>query len=176
MLELLWKIVFLIKLLYIFYPILFYFVCYTHDVEVGYAIKVLCCNWTYYCLAGGTANFIIYYVIVTDVIVTRQDVIKPILLINVTMLDVIKPIFYLYFIMVHDVVESCGCQGVTRAIVLCGCYSSLNSGDLTNTLSQIYGSWYLPIFFIQGWVINSNIASFMSLAILWSLWKFRFLR
>ena len=36
------------------------------------------------CLAGGTTNFIIYYdyyVIVTDVIVTRPDVFRPILFI-----------------------------------------------------------------------------------------------
>ena len=51
---------------------------YTHDVVGGYAIKVLCCNGTLLCvLAGEKANFIIYfdyYVVVTDVIITRPDV------------------------------------------------------------------------------------------------------
>ena len=63
-----------------------------------------------YCvfLAGGTANCIIYFdycVIVTDVIVTGSDVIKPILFIVV--------------IVVHDVImEPCGCQWVTMALML----------------------------------------------------------
>ena len=77
--------------------------CYTHGVVVGYTIKVLCCNWTYYCLAGGTAN----YVIVTDVIVIKPAVIKPILFINVSGPDVIKPILFIchcicFFKMQHN--------------------------------------------------------------------------
>ena len=56
-------------------------------------------------MADGTANLVLYllnYVIVTDVIVTGPDVIKPILFIVVTV--------------VHDVIiKPCVCQGVTRA-------------------------------------------------------------
>ena len=59
-------------------------------------------------MADGTANFVLYlfnYVIVTDVIVTGPDVIKPILFIVVTV--------------VHDVIiKPCGCQGVTMALML----------------------------------------------------------
>ena len=67
--------------------------CYTHDVVAKYVIKVLNCNWPHCVLADGTANCIIYlfsYVIVTDVIFTGPDVIKPILFIDfIVALDVI---------------------------------------------------------------------------------------
>ena len=49
------------------------------------------------------------------------------------------------------------------------CYFSLISGYLTNTSSQICGSWYLPIFlFRDGSLTSISIASLMALAMLWS--------
>ena len=78
--------------------------------------------------------YVDYYVIVTDVIVTRPDVFKA----NLFILS-------LWFMML---IEPCGCQGVTRALVLSGCYLSLSS-DLTNTSSHICSSWYLPIFLFR---------------------------
>ena len=49
------------------------------------------------------------------------------------------------------------------------CYFNLSSGDLTNTSSQICGSWYLPIFlFKDGSLTLISIASLMALAMLWS--------
>ena len=96
-----------------------------HDIVGGYTAEVLWCTWTLFCvLADGIANFIIYlfwlllycdwcycywsrcfeahfilfsyYCIVTDVIVTASDVLRP--------------IFYIV-IMVHDVIEPFRCQG-----------------------------------------------------------------
>ena len=61
--------------------ILYYFIlfCYTHDVRVRYTVKVLCSNWTCYCgqMEQTILLFILIIVIVTDIIVTRQDVISP---------------------------------------------------------------------------------------------------
>ena len=48
-----------------------------------------------------------------------------------------------------------------------GCYSSLSSGDLTNTSSHMYVSWYLPIFlFRDGSLTLISIASLMALLML----------
>ena len=48
-------------------------------------------------------------------------------------------------------------------------YFSFNSGDLTNTSSQICGSWYLPIFlFRDGSLTLISMASLMVLVMLWS--------
>ena len=48
-------------------------------------------------------------------------------------------------------------------------YLGLSAGDLTNTLSHICGSWYLPMFLLRdGSLTLIRIASLMDLAILWS--------
>ena len=71
--------------------------------------------------------------------------------------------------MVHDVTETCGCQGVMGALMLWGCYLSSNSGDLTNISSHICGSWYLPMFLFRDESLTLiSITSLMDLAILWS--------
>ena len=60
-------------------------------------------------------------------------------------------------------------RGVTRVLMLCSCYLSLSSDDLTNTSSHICGSWYLPVFlFKDGSLTLNGIDSLMDLAILWS--------
>ena len=73
-----------------------------------YVIEVLSCHQAHCVLADGTANLILYlfnYAIVTDVIVTGPDVIKPILFIVV--------------IVVHAVImQSCGCQEVAMALMV----------------------------------------------------------
>ena len=67
--------------------------------------------------------------------------------------------------LIHDVVEPCGCQGVTMALMLWAFNLNLSSGDLTNTSSHMYSSWYLPIFlFRDGSFTLINIASLMVLA------------
>ena len=61
-----------------------------------------------------------------------------------------------------------GIRGVTKALMLWGCYLSLSSGDLTNTSSHICGSWYLPIYlFRDGSLTLISIVSLMDLAKLW---------
>ena len=122
------------------------------------SVEVLWCNWTLFCvLADGIANFIIYLWLL---------------------------LYYdrcychwarcfeahlLFVIMFHGVIGPCGCQGVTRLLMLWSCYLSLSSGDLTNTSSHICGSWYLPIFLLRdGSLTLMSIASLMDLAILWS--------
>ena len=88
-------------------------------------------------MAGGTANFIIYfdyYVIVTAVIATMSDVFEA--------------HFIHFVIMVHDVIKPCGVIGWPGPGVK-GCYLSLISGIFTNTPSHICGSWYLPIFLFR---------------------------
>ena len=59
--------------------------------------------------------------------------------------------------------------GVTMVLMLWAFYLNLSFGDLTNTSSHIYDSWYLPIFLFQeGSFILINVASLMVLAMLWS--------
>ena len=55
----------------------------------------------------------------TDVIVTDPDVFEA---------------HFLFIIMVHDVIEPCGCQGVTKAMMLWCCYLSGSCGYLTETI------------------------------------------
>ena len=65
--------------------------------------------------------------------------------------------------------EPCGCQGVTMAMMLLALYLNFNSGDLTNTSSHMCGSWYLPMFlFRDGSFTLINIASLMVLPMPWS--------
>ena len=93
-------------------------------------------------------------------------------------LDVIEP----YLFMVLDVMEPCfvfsSCcyrtfvywwvQGVTMPDVI-GIYFKFNSGDLTSTSSQVYGSWNLPMFLLRdGPLTLMKIASLMFLVILLS--------
>ena len=95
-----------------------------------------------------------YYCIGTDVIVTKPGVLR---------------LIFLFVIMVHEVIEPSGCQRGHQGPDSVGCYLSLSSVDLTNTLSHTYGSWYLPIFlFRDGSLTVISIASLMDLAILWS--------
>ena len=68
-----------------------------------------------------------------------------------------------------------GYQGVTSQMVwLCLLmvnvyYFNCISGDLTSTLSQICGSWYLPIFLLRdGSLTLISIASLIVLVMLWS--------
>ena len=88
----------------------------------------------------------------TDVIVTRPNVFNAHL--------------FILTLWVRDVLEPCGCQLVTRNLVLWGCFLSLSSCALTNTSSHICGSWYLPTFlFRDGSLTLISIASLMDLAV-----------
>ena len=75
-------------------------------------------------------------------------------------------LFYLFVIVVHDVIEPRWEQG-SQGLDVVGCY--LSSDDLTNTSSHKCGSWYLPIFLLRdGSLSLISISSLMDLAILWS--------
>ena len=124
----------------------------------GSFAEVLWCKWTLFCVCG-RGNSPLYYlfmmIIVLWVMLLSQS-------------QMFWSLF-LFFIMVHDIIEPCGCQGGHQALMLWGCYLSLSSGDLTSTSSHLCGSWYLPIFlFRDGSLTLINIASLMDLAILWS--------
>ena len=72
----------------------------------------------------------------------------------------------LFDIMVHDVIEPYGCQGIHQGPDDLGLYLSLSSGHLTKTSFHICGSWYFPIFlFRDGSLTLISIASLMDLAI-----------
>ena len=120
MLELLWKSLFLIKLYYLFYIILFYFVI-PMKLWLGILLR--------------------FYVVIEPINVWQLE--QPILLIiliimlfRLMLLSLVQMLlspfyllmsldqmllspFYLFVIMIHNVPEPCRCQGVTRAIVLC---------------------------------------------------------
>ena len=81
----------------------------------------------------------------------------------------------LFIIMAHVLTEPCEHKGVTSPDVIRLLFNCLfvvlvlSSGDLTNTSSQICGSWYLPLYlFKDGSLTLISIASMMALAMLWS--------
>ena len=75
---------------------------------------------------------------------------------------------YMFIIVVHDVTGPIsGWQdGKSSQLRCCGAvYLNLCAGDFTNTLSHIYGSWYLPIFlFRDGSLILIRIASLIDVS------------
>ena len=78
---------------------------------------------------------------------------------------------FIWFKMVQNQV---GQHGVTMhllwlCLLMLNYWFNCNSGDLTNTSSQICGSWYLPIFLLRdGSLTLISIASLIVLVILWS--------
>ena len=87
----------------------FILLCYAHDVEAGYAIKVLCCNLTFYCFWQVEQPILLFILII---------ILLWLMLLSLGQM-LLSP-FYLFVIMVHDITEPCGCQGVARALVLWG--------------------------------------------------------
>ena len=115
-------------------------------------------------------------VIVTDVDVTKVICFWPIfyfILFNVVWPGIIKQTLF-NWLMVH-VVKNHVVTGYHQPwgykvfILMFIIYLSLSSGDLTNTSSQICGSWYLPMFLLRdGSLTLISMASLMVLAMLWS--------
>ena len=60
----------------------------------------------YYVLADRTANFIIYF----------DNMLLLLILLSLGQM-LLRHILFIIVIMVHDVIEPCGCQGVTMALV-----------------------------------------------------------
>ena len=74
-------------------------------------------------------------------------------------------LFIVSYLFGSDVMEPCGCQGVTLPRCYRPYYLNFSSGDLTNTSSHMCGSWYLGIFLLRdGSFILINIASLLVLA------------
>ena len=166
MLQLLWKILCLIKLFYLFYIILFYLVI---PMMLGLDILLRFYVVIEHVIVGRWNRqfyYLFWLLLLWLMLLSLGQMLLSHFIYNVTRPGVIETIS-LFVIMVHEVTEPCGCQGITRAMVLYGCCLSLSSGDLTNTSSKICGSCYLPIFlFRDGSLILISIVYLMALAIL----------
>ena len=133
MMVLLWKILFLMII------ILF---CCTHYVVGGYAVEVLCCNWTLFCVfASWKCHF--YYLFILIIMFFW------LMLLSLSQIF-LRPI-YLFYHYVSWYYRTMWVSGVPRVLVLLGCYLSLSSDDLTSS-SHICGSIYK----INKWAIKSS--------------------